>query len=359
MLKPLLIGLTAAVAAGAASAADTSTVTLYGIIDGNVSHYGAGSKSGADNKTTMNDGTVNGLNGSRWGLKTNEDLGSGLSAQAVLEGGLDMSTGAMGQGGLAFGRQAYVALKSNTLGEIRLGRQYEYVDEVTFDGDPFHNALTLNPTTGITNKGNSLPFFVDTLRVNNVVAYLSPTIYGFQLGAHAAPGEGTADRFYGVKLKYGIGAFLGEASYEWNKSRTTDENTNKSLNISASYNFGFAKVYGIVQRNRDLATGAGNGVFTGSTLEVQGDTTFTADRIDGYQAGVEVPWGQWLFGANYSWVKYANDDVNQNLGKAAIGVSYSLSKRTALYAAGSMATGDLKDYIAEKSVIEAGMRHSF
>ncbi|MFP3617304.1 porin, partial [Paraburkholderia sp. SIMBA_050] len=48
--------------------------------------------------------------GSRWGLRGTEDLGGGLKAIFVLENGFSVGTGAAGQGGAMFGRQAYVGL---------------------------------------------------------------------------------------------------------------------------------------------------------------------------------------------------------------------------------------------------------
>ena len=52
------------------------------------------------------------LQGSRWGLKGTEDLGGGLKAIFQLENGFDVNNGKLGQGGLLFGRQAYVGLTS-------------------------------------------------------------------------------------------------------------------------------------------------------------------------------------------------------------------------------------------------------
>src|SRR5688572_16190333 len=108
----------ALLAAGAAHAQSSTNVTLYGLIDLAVNNHKAGSAAGGDSVWRLNDGTVNGLNGSRWGVRVSEDLGGGLRANAVLEAGLAADTGALGQGGLAFGRQVYVGLSSATLGEL-------------------------------------------------------------------------------------------------------------------------------------------------------------------------------------------------------------------------------------------------
>lgn len=51
--------------------------------------------------------------GSRWGVKGTEDLGGGVKTLFQLENGFDVDTGRAFQGGLLFGRQAYMGLSSH------------------------------------------------------------------------------------------------------------------------------------------------------------------------------------------------------------------------------------------------------
>jgi predicted porin len=355
-IEKALLAAAALLAAGASQA--QSSVTLYGLIDLAVDNYKAGSAAGGTNVWKLNDGVVNGLNGSRWGVRVGEDLGGGLRANAVLEGGLSADTGALGQGGLAFGRQAYVGLSSSSFGEVRLGRQYILEDSTMGLSNPFGNAAVNNQGTGVTNLGKALPFWLNAPRANNVIQYQTPTMAGFYGAVQLAPGEATADRFHGAKFGYASGPLNAAVSYEWNKSRTTGDNTNKSLTVAANYNFGVLKVLGGIQRNDDLTTTAGNGAFTGANLSVtSGKGTFTVTKIDGYTVGVEIPVGAMTLGINYSGVKYesaAGQDVT--LGKAAFAGRYALSKSTFLYAGFSVSTGDLKEYITENRVVQAGLR---
>ena len=348
---------TAVLLAGGAAHAQSS-VTLYGLLDLAVNQHKAGSAAGGTSIWRLNDGTVNGLNGSRWGVRVAEDLGGGLKANAVLESGLLADTGAAAQGGLAFGRQVFVGLSSSSMGEVRLGRQYVLEDSVMGLTNPFGNALVNNQGTGVTNMGRALPFWLNAPRANNVIQYQTPNLGGFTATAQLAPGEGTADRFHGAKFGYGAGPFNAALSYEWTKSRVTGDNTNKSLTIGANYNFGPLKLLGGIQRDDDLATGAGNGAFTGGNLLVDdGAGTFTAAKINGYTAGVEIPFAPLTLGVNYSGVKYESaSGRTATLGKAALGARYGLSKNTFLYAGFSVATGDLKDYISEERVVQAGLR---
>jgi general bacterial porin, GBP family len=355
-MKTTLLAAAALLALGTAQA--QSSVTLYGLVDLGIDHYKAGANSGAGNVWKMNDGVVNGLNGSRWGVRVAEDLGGGLKANAVLESGLSADTGAAGQGGLAFGRQVYVGLSSAAAGEVRLGRQYVLSDSVMGLTNPFGNAAVNNQGTASTNVGRNLPFWLNAPRANNVIQYATPNMGGFVATAQLAPGEGTADRFHGVKFGFGRGPLNVAVSYEWNRSRATDENTNKSLTVGANYNFGPVKVVGGIQRNQDLVTGAGNGAFIGANLLVtDGAGSFTASETNGYSAGVEIPTGPVTFGINYSGVKYENAaGRNATLGKAAVTGRYALSKSTFLYSGVSFSTGDLKEYISENRVFQAGLR---
>lgn len=347
--------------AGAQAQSAKPTVTVFGLLDVNLSRYSAGAQSGAVGDTKLQDGTVNGLNGSRWGLRASQELGDGLTGGALLEGGYSVANGDLGQGGKLAGRQVYASLASASLGELRLGRQYLLGDAVLGMNNPFGNALTLNPGTGVTNVGKALPFFLNAPRVDYALQFQTLKYEGLQAAVQLAPGNGgSTDRFHGLRVQYGVGAFNAAMSYEWNKSRVTREQVNKALALSANYNFGVLKLLGGIQQNRELATGSGNGAYTGANLAVVGTESFTADRSDGATIGVEVPLGPWLLGSNFTQVSYENAaGASQTLGKFGVGARYALADNLFVYTSASMATGDLKDYIAEKSVVQAGVRFAF
>ena len=114
-------------------AAAQSSVTLYGRLDENVTYQDPGKNAAASSGgrlgkgvTKLNDGGVNGIGGSRWGMRGSEDLGDGLRAYFVLESSISGDTGVGGGATLSgsgfFNRQSYVAIGSKTLGDIRLGR---------------------------------------------------------------------------------------------------------------------------------------------------------------------------------------------------------------------------------------------
>lgn len=360
-MKPqLLLTLSLVAATGAAQA--QSSVTLYTLLDLNVSHYSAGGSSGAGSVWKMQDGTTNGLNGSRWGIRASEDLGGGLRASVLAESGVIADTGSLGQGGRSFGRQVYISLGHSAYGDIRLGRQYILEDSVMGLTNPFSNALVSNPGTASTISGRNVPLWLNAPRADNVVQLQTASLSGLTLAVQGAPGEGTADRFHGVRAAYSAGKLNAALSYEWNKPRGGGDNTNKSLTIGANYDFGVLKLMGGLQQNRNLATGSGNGAAVGvSNLTVTGATTLTLKDLNGYTIGAEIPVSAAAtLGVNYTPVKYkGTNGTTLTLGKAALVGRYALSKNTFLYTGISTSTGDLKDYVAEKTVTQLGMRTAF
>jgi len=97
-----------------------SSVTLYGILDTGFTYV---NNTGGSKVVKMDDGV---MSGNRWGMTGKEDLGEGLKAVFTLENGFSIDRGTLGQGGLEFGRQAFVGLSGN-FGMVTLGRQYDSI----------------------------------------------------------------------------------------------------------------------------------------------------------------------------------------------------------------------------------------
>jgi predicted porin len=123
-MKPLLLkvsfSLIGLLGLGVGVAHAQTSVTLYGVADDGLSY--ANNQGG---KSSLQ--AVSGMpSGSRWGLKGVEDLGGGLKTIFTLENGFDLNSGALGQGGRLFGRQAFMGLTGN-YGTLTFGRQYDLV----------------------------------------------------------------------------------------------------------------------------------------------------------------------------------------------------------------------------------------
>ncbi|WP_233864745.1 porin [Paraburkholderia adhaesiva] len=152
-----------------------SSVTLYGIIDQGVNLVtNVKTATGSAHLYNMSSGV---MQGSRWGLRGAEDLGGGLKAVFVLENGFDLGTGAIGLGGLLFGRQAYVGLSSSQFGSVTLGRQYDSV--VDYIG-PLIAADQWSGYIGA--KPGDLDNFNNAFRTNNAIKFTSVNYSGLQFG---------------------------------------------------------------------------------------------------------------------------------------------------------------------------------
>lgn len=152
-------------------------VTIYGVLNPGISVV---DNVAGQRMTVMSEGLIQ---PSRLGFKGSEDLGGGLSAVFQLESGINVKNGALGQGGLLFGRQAYVGLNSKRLGTLTLERQY------TFMYDNFllmsNGVLTYNVYAFKLGDADG----VGSQRFNNAVKYVSPVVGGFQAGIMHGLGE--------------------------------------------------------------------------------------------------------------------------------------------------------------------------
>ena len=216
-MKKSLIALAVLAASGAAMA--QSSVTLYGVADAWVGQTSTTTAGVKVKQTEVGDG---GFNGSRWGLKGSEDLGGGLKAIFTLESGFDISNGRSAQGGVLFGRQAFVGLQGG-FGAVTLGRQYSAYDELRGATNQAYDSAFAT-TGGV--WGNGLVDYTD--RVNNSIAYTSPSFGGisgavvYGLGenknlASAGNAAGDATDNLSMHIKYANGPVLVGYAYQEEK----------------------------------------------------------------------------------------------------------------------------------------------
>lgn len=211
MKQPLLV--LAALGVSTSFAYAQSSVTLYGIVDEGAVYESSQKSGGSNTAASPNVGgkkialdSLAGLVGSRWGVKGLEDLGDGLKAVFQLESGINLNTGAFGQGGLEFGRLAYVGLSSAQLGTVTLGRQYDSV--VDFIGpmifaDQIGSGYAALP--GDVNNANN------DQRINNTIKYTSPHFSGLTFEAlysvGGVAGATARNQVYSTGIGYANGPF--------------------------------------------------------------------------------------------------------------------------------------------------------
>ncbi|MEK6424259.1 MAG: porin [Burkholderia gladioli] len=194
-----------------------SSVTLYGLIDSGVTYVNhAATATGSKSLVKYGDGVAQ---GSRWGIRGSEDLGSGLKAIFILESGFSSGDGTLGQGGALFGRQASIGLAKSNLGSLSFGRQYSLSTEY----------IGGNYTMGNQTVAGNYAFHINDLdqltssRINNSVKFNSANFAGFTFGA-----------LYGFSNQ--AGAFAGRP--------TTTAGTVTTQGASSTYSFGLNYVQG-------------------------------------------------------------------------------------------------------------------
>ena len=368
-----------------------SSVTLYGRIDQNVTLQDPGKNAAATTNgkpgksvTKLNDGNVNGLGGSRLGFKGTEDLGSGLKAIFQLEAQLfpdegragnssTLSPGSTTAGNPFFSRFAYLGLSSNSLGEIRLGRQESLNRENNvkindISGESQFNIVE-NLEGATTSRAATRPLFQNFgSRVDNGIRYTTPEFAGIRVSAIVGLGERLrtdlpagaptvttkAATYRGLAAVYAAGPLALDLIYEDLRGGAVGNGEyNNVITAGGSYDFGVAKIATAYQHTNNLggqfAVSSGAGVFTKGT------------DVDAWNIGVAVPFNAFTFKAQYTGSNISRPAGASDLDQAKYGVSlaYSLSKRTTVYATATERSGDDRSYFVRQSEVAMGLAHTF
>ncbi|MFL9964888.1 porin [Paraburkholderia sediminicola] len=342
-------------AAGAASvvpglAHAQSSVTLYGIIDTGINYV---SNAGGQHQYAMSSGYNS---GSRFGFRGTEDLGDGLKTVFDLENGFDNTTGKASQGGLLFGRQAYVGLSSRTAGTVTLGRQYDLVvDEV---GRFAFAALGGGSSSAHSGDIDNLH---NTYRINNAVKYVTPTIGGFRFGAlyglGGVSGDASRNQVISAGMHYVYGAFAAGAGYVnarnpnisffGTSSQTTltaattnatspafsgflSAHTYQDIAVGASYRFGKATIAGTY--SNIAFKGVGDTTSGPNPSHYSGTAVFNDAEVSvQYDLGHAI-----RVGMAYDYLKGNGIDSNPGAiyNQVAANAAYYFSKRTSVYLVG-------------------------
>jgi general bacterial porin, GBP family len=363
-------------ALGVASVAQAQ-VTLYGVVDVGVAYQSVnpGDNSGnGENKSQF--GMASGQqSGSRWGLKGVEDLGNGLSANFVYESAVNVANGTS----TGFTRQSTLGLASKKYGALDLGRRTTPTT-VAFSGiDPFGQSFgtaSLDSSMGST-----------FMRLSNMVMYTSPTFSGFSgsigysfdagqdvYGTPEGESFGTSNktRAASLGLRYGNGPLLVAFAYDQimpaDVAGKASANV-KSWNLGSTYDFKVAKLHAAYGQSIDgLIEGTSvlsNANLSGGDTNTNGGTLFyPGARTQSWMLGVSAPVGaatsvfgsvqQMLPGGDFKTVLNTSTQT-----VASVGATYSLSKRTNVYAYYSYMDNVAMLSGATSSTLGVGMRHLF
>ena len=313
-----------------------SSVTIYGVADAAIAREDTGVANG--DRTAINNGNQS---SSRIGFRGVEDLGSGLKAAFNLEAGYLIDTGA-GDSAL-FGRRAVVGVEG-AFGSVMIGREYTPVADVA----------SLTDMLGQGFYGSNLSSFGAgrlTRRISNSVNYKSNAMSGFKLGAAYSAGETTtaaSGNLMGVSAQFTAGnLYLGAAYHTLERLATGDD---KEMIVGAGYKIGAFEI----KANYMVA-----------------DPTAANNKYEQLNAGVSYTMGSSKVFAN------VNRNELENGARAngiSVAYSYSLSKRTNVYASYATLRNNAKGQFALQSASTAvaagavgadpkalalGVRHTF
>lgn len=385
-----IISAVALFAAASQYAHAQSSVTLYGLLDEGVTYT---SNVSGHSQVALASGV---MQGNRWGLLGSEDLGNQMKAIFKLENGFDVSTGAMGQGGLEFGRTAWVGL-STAEGTLTFGRQYD--STVDYLGIL---AAANDGASGMAAHPGDVDNMLNSYRTNNAIKYRSPTYRGLSFDTMYSLGGVAGDISRNQVFSFGVGYKSGPAtlgltyvnahnpnvSYFGTSSATalTAATTNstsrvfsgflsahvyQSASAGGSYVFGpnkFTVLYSRVEFSGlgDAQAGPNSLGYAGSATfnDVEADWKYTL-RPDLSLIGVYNFLGSKSFGGH--------GGMHYHQGTA--GVDYALSKTTDVYLVGLYQRASGKDSTgrtavadlyslgasnsASQTAVRLGLRHKF
>jgi len=290
-----------------------SSVTLYGDLDVGVQYLThAGS----------NGGSALGLQSgneqpSRYGFIGAEDLGNGYSAIFRLEGGINLTNGQYVVANTPFNRYAYVGIANQTFGTVTLGRQLSLLFEQSIAYDPTGLAQYSAMST------NFIP--VSSFAQNNAIKWTTPTIAGvsgavmYSFGQQIA-GNSRAGRFVSGVLSYDRNSFGAHVIYEESHGPLTtgsdlSSEVDRRVNAALRYSIGAATLYaGYTNVSGGLHYSPPGYTYYGGARYMASPALALVGEVAHYRTTNDQGQPTWFIA----------------------GATYSLSKRTSIYAYGGI-----------------------
>ena len=341
-MKKSLIALAVLAASGAAMA--QSSVTLFGIVDTNVSYLDGVSNDDGTNAAGTNTESKYGIGTSgnatsRLGFRGVEDLGGGLKAGFHLEGEIFGDDG--NASGFNFKRRSTVSLMGN-FGEVRLGRDqvpsYSKASSYDLFGQvgigQFRGWSDWNGNNQTTANNNN---DANGIRSSNMISYYTPNFSGFTAGLgygfdeKADTTNSKKGRYVGGYVAYDNGPLSVALSYDESSALTLGAITGVSpavngvdrnrLTLGGSYNLNVVKLNAILQQTKDDVPGG------------------SERKVNAYMLGASAPVGAGEVKLQYA--LYDQKAIDSKAHQISLGYVHNLSKRTAVY--GTVAYMDNKD----------------
>lgn len=354
---PLALGCTGLVQA-------QGSITMFGLVDSGLAWESVrGNWNGAPYKSKSFTVVEGGTSGSRLGFKMKEDLGGGVAAIIQLENGFDVTGSRIKQGGRLFGRQATIGLTSKTLGTLELGRQKNLASQYR---NPITNTLkSIYSQLGVGSSFSS----INTVRYDNLALYRSPVFAGLQFGIGYSTAIDGQKTWQGKALTTGIhyhrgpwAAFVGYDEIEPER----DDTRIKALVAGVAHDFGKVTISAALGQTK-------NGWFASRSFgQLQTGSFIAADgfSLNSWFLGMSAPLGNGVFqaswqvadpvrGATKGSKPFLVGDALKEQQIFSTGYTHNLSKRSSLYAYGSLANNALFQKDLKSKLLIFGIQHKF
>lgn len=335
LVLPLAVGAACVLWGLSGSAAAQSSVTVYGVVDTNLT-YGHGSL-----RSDKAVGT-GGLAGSRLGFRGTEDLGGGLRANFAFEHGFNSDIGTATA--VFWNRQSLIGLAS-PLGEVQLGRLYTptFMVHATYDAFGPQGVAAQQVLLSSLEIGQAAG-----IRANNAVQYQTPaTLGGFVAQLMTTDSDGTPGKYSGARVGYAGGALSADVAVARYDNNAIGDL--KTVTVGARYKIGSLAVFGLYDRAR----------------------SGLASRTQGLQMSLS-----WTMGSTELKASVAESSVQSAAGvdigttrRLGVGAVHNLSRRTALYTslarvtnrngASTALNGSATAVNQGSHGIDVGIRHAF
>lgn len=363
-----------AVAGAFAGSAFAANVDMYGVVDTGLVYTqtevgGVISSETADSHKFSMDTGVNA--GTRFGLRGTEDLGDGYSVSFQLENGFDSDTGALGQDGQLFGREARLSMNT-PYGTVSFGRMGALTSGAgTYDvfqatGDALDGGNANYIGTG---------YWFSRGRYDNMITLVTPEANGFtgyaQYSFQTSGTENASvrknDRYMALGLTYSAGPlnvaviadmveysndtmaklnYVNKAYAAFSEKKYDDA---KAISFGVNYDFGITQAFFGAQYGKNEKLDISNfgkkiadtSSTTGGKLDVESLV------VDGYNlhigAATPLPCGTLTVSAYYGdYEMTGNSDVTATKYGFGAMHTYPISKRTTFYTGAGYGQTDVK-----------------
>ncbi|KPK53206.1 MAG: hypothetical protein AMS22_07755 [Thiotrichales bacterium SG8_50] len=372
-MERILFTLAVATALATAMTAARAETTLYGNLNESINSYDT--DAGGDDVNLKS-------NTSAIGIKGSEDLGSGLSAIYQAEFQFDPAEGT----GFS-GRDQWVGLKTNSLGQLRFGTISTSYKSHGAMIDPLYRTSLEDRSFGLQSRLHAGKGENGQGRMTRHVRYDSPSWAGFDFTLDYSldndANDQSDDNAYGAGAKYKNGGILVFADYLTSDAGGDDN----AWKVGGSYTLGSFGVYAQYENDGGLIAnggGAGGAGLSNADPDSSAANGFDGDGQNTWFLGASFTFGNTLVFGGYGSADDAkgNDIQDINPGNPldtgytswTLAIDHHLSKRTDVYGGynhlncdnyagsvcGSVVNGDpAADRDGSQDFFSLGVRHKF